>query len=177
MGRRVHARLALLASSIALGAVLSGCDTLYGVRPEARLPVLPDGDCVAAILATTPGIEHVDRSTRAPGEVLTARGWVLPDGPINSFSYFGKTDAQVWANLYVGPGAYALPSFSQSMNSFGGPPPQPNIDAARTLMAHIEQRVGTECGRPEAAVAIVEHCSKGLSCPPLPVASPASVAR
>jgi hypothetical protein len=60
------------------------------------------------------------------------------------------------------------------MGTMGGLPRQSAVDAVRFAMVRIEQRVSTECGRPEVAAAIVEHCSKGLSCPPLPVASPAA---
>lgn len=179
-GRSAPHRLSTLASGrhvtraagAALCAALAGCDTLYGVTRTAPLAAIPEGDCVAGILASLPGIGNVKRASGWPHEHLTMKGWVTPPGVTEHFFYW-STDRWAFANLYMGPGRFDVPTFEQSMESLGGPPQQRSVDTVRPLMAIIERRVGAECGRPELPAAIVETCSKGLACGPLEAASAA----
>ena len=169
MARRLATTCRLAAAGLALGVALAGCDTIYGVRREAVLPDWPDADCVALVLGSTPEIARVQRHEPSPpGTVLTSAGFVKPAGAVTSFFYMGPEPILVWSNLTVGPaGAYGRPIFSQSMGSFGGPPPQAVVDAVRPVMQAVEQRVGAACGRPELPAAVVETCSKGLVCGPI----------
>ena len=153
----------LAAAGLALGVVLAGCDRVYGFRREARITSVPDPECIAHVLATTPEIETVTRSHYSGGTAITSSGLKTPAHTSDQFSFYGRAGSHVNGDLSLSADWAGARTFSQYQLSFGGPMPPEYVEATRSVMLRIEQRVAAECNVPELPAAIRDDC-KGVGC-------------
>ena len=163
MDRRLATACRLTAAGMALGAVLAGCDRIYGFHREARIMSAPDPECVAHVLATMAEIETVERSHYSGGTAITLSGLKTPANTSDGFAFYGRPGSHVAGGLSLHVDWAGVRTFSQYQQSFGGPMPPEYVEATRAVMQRVEQRVAAECDVPELPAAIRDDC-KGVGC-------------
>jgi hypothetical protein len=155
------------ASGLGLCAILTGCEVGYGLSRTAPLDALPDLDCVAHVLAATPGITHVDTTIERSAAPLYPRA---PHGHTSyNFVYHGDAASRVWAALQIRVDVRDRITFEQSLHQLNRAVPQADVDATRPVMALVERRLQAQCRIPGLVRRIVERC-EGVRCEPLAAA-------
>jgi hypothetical protein len=147
----------LPAAAISLAAlVLDGCDTIYGVRREAKVHEVPDLQLVKARIESYPEVKEVESSRMDGSRPLTWHGVEKADEDF----YISYTDHDLihgtlmFSRDYEGNVAY-----SQSLTRINQPLPQPWIDATWIVMMKVERDLIELFGLAEIPATAKTHLS------------------
>jgi hypothetical protein len=126
--------------------LISGCDTIYGVRRAAKIQTLPDLQQVKAKIESYPEINEVKFRQTAGSQPITLTGLKKAEEVFYLYYAGGENirGTLMFIRNYKGEVSY-----DQSLYMMHRHPPQPWIDATWPVMKRIERDLEESFGCPE----------------------------
>jgi hypothetical protein len=146
--------LRLLAFSLLLLVLMTGCDPGYGIYRHAKVPFMPTPSMIRMAIRQTPGVDNVQYDFEEGGRPLTWTG-IKPPDQVYTFCYRGGTNVHGCLAFVVN--YEGTVEYSQNLMMLGRPPPQAWIDATHPVMLQIESRLEHDCGLPNLSSAVKEN--------------------
>lgn len=147
-------------SFLAIAAVSSACDPMYGVYRSAHVAFMPEPAAIGNVIRNAPNVTSVKYTMSTSGRRLTLTGSKPPD-QMYTFRYQGSDD--IHGVVEFTEDYKHRVQYSQSLMSMGIRPPQECIDATRPVMLAIEKGLEDNCGLTNLQSEVREWCH-GVKC-------------
>jgi hypothetical protein len=142
---------------------LAGCVAMYGIGRTAPLTMLPDPDCVEAVLRQSPEVAHVQRREAINEAIAYDRSGNATIYIVN-YRDAAETDTSEIRIMQFATGDLGFDNLYIATNR---KPKQTDIDKVRPAMLAIEQRLADRCGMHDLLSNVSESCS-GIVCKAAP---------
>jgi len=140
--------------------IITGCDSVGGIRHYAKLDSAPPLDCVESTLRSVSGVSNVSFNEEDGGRPLTISGIKSPN-KIYRFSYSAD---ELQGNFYFSVNYKNEADYTHTYMYINSTPPQEEVDIIFPIIKDIERALFQTCGISEFKGSIDRYCSSGIKC-------------
>lgn len=143
-----------------IALIVTGCDSVGGIRHYTNIEKLPSIDCVELALKSVVGVSDVIMTKEEGGRPLTLSGIKSPN-IIYRFSY---SVGDLSSNFYFSVNYKNEADYTHTYMYLNSTPPQSEVDAIFPVIKNIEHSLFEKCGINELDKSVDRHCSSGITC-------------
>ncbi|MDZ7924919.1 MAG: hypothetical protein U5M23_12905 [Marinagarivorans sp.] len=140
--------------------VITGCDSVGGIRHYANLEKMPSVECVEQALKSVSDVSNVTLTKEEGGRPLTIGGIKQPN-KIYRFSY---SVGELLGNFYFSLNYENKADYTHTYMYINATPPQSEIDVILPVIKQIESALFEKCGIHELNKGVDQYCTSGIKC-------------